>query len=88
MPELEIQGQRRRDEDRAMMTTNTLKTMPAAEWCAFAVDHVAYVKRIEMNGHVGYAIHAADGTPMTVMDKRDIAMAAIRQNGLEPASVH
>ena len=71
-----------------MISENTLKTIPADDWAAFAVDHVAYVKRIEMNGQVGYAIHAADGTPITVMDKRDVAMAAIRQNGLEPASVH
>jgi hypothetical protein len=82
------QGQRERDEDSAMIAENTLKTMPDADWGAFAVDHVAYVKRIEMNGQVGYAIHAADGTPITVMDNRDVAMAAVRQNGLEPASVH
>jgi hypothetical protein len=82
------QGQRERDEDSGMSAENTLQTMPDADWGAFAVDHVAYVKRIEMNGQVGYAIHAADGTPITVMDNRDVAMAAVRQNGLEPASVH
>ncbi len=71
-----------------MIAEHTLKTMPDADWGAFAVDHVAYVKRIEMNGQIGYAIHAADGTPITVMDNRDVAMAAVRQNGLEPASVH
>jgi hypothetical protein len=71
-----------------MILGSTLKTLPDGEWAAFAVDHVAYVKRIEINGQVGYAIHAADGTPITVMDDRDIALAAIRQNGLEPASVH
>lgn len=71
-----------------MNVQNSLKTIPSAEWAGFAVDQVAYVKTVEINGQTGYAIHAADGTPITVMASRDVANAAIRQNGLEPASVH
>ncbi len=35
-----------------------------------------------------YSIHAADGTPLAVLPEWDIAVAAVRQHGLEPVSVH
>ena len=35
-----------------------------------------------------YAIHAADGTPIAIMDNRDAAFGAALQNDLIPLSVH
>lgn len=35
-----------------------------------------------------FAIHAADGTPVGVMDNREAAFATARQNDMEPVSVH
>jgi hypothetical protein len=52
------------------------------------VQDVAFVKRVDVNDEIAYAIHAADGTQMALMTDRDIAFAAIRQHGLEPVSVH
>ena len=58
------------------------------DFAAFGVDHVAYVKPVLVNGVAAFAIHAADGTPLTVLPNRDVASAAVRQNDLEPVSVH
>jgi len=33
-------------------------------------------------------VHAADGTQITVLPDREIALATVRQHDLEPLSVH
>lgn len=55
---------------------------------AFGVSHIAYVKPIMVNGVQGFAIHAADGTPMAVAGDRDVAVAAVVQHEMLPLSVH
>jgi hypothetical protein len=55
---------------------------------ALGVSHIAYVKAVIVNGVVGFAIHAADGTPMAVAGDRDVAVAAIVQHEMHPLSVH
>lgn len=65
-----------------------LRQLSAQDFVAFGVDHVAYVKAVEVDGRTGFAVHAADGTPLTVLPDRDVAFAAVRQNDMEPVSVH
>lgn len=55
---------------------------------ALGVSQIAYVKPVMMNGVAGFAIHAADGTPMALAEDRDVAVAAIRQHEMLAASVH
>ena len=59
-----------------------------AQLGALGVSHIAYVKPVLFNGTTGFAIHAADGTPMAVAADRDTAMAAIMQHEMVPLSVH
>ncbi|HYD64999.1 DUF1150 family protein [Azospirillum sp.] len=65
-----------------------LRQLSPQDFVAFGVDHVAYVKAVEVDGNAGFAVHAADGTPLTVLPNRDVAFAAVRQNDMEPVSVH
>jgi hypothetical protein len=55
---------------------------------ALGVSHIAYVKAVMVNGVQGFAIHAADGTPMAVAGNRDVAIAAVMQHEMLPLSVH
>jgi hypothetical protein len=55
---------------------------------ALGMSHIAYVKPVVVNGTMGFAIHAADGTPMALADDRATAMAAIVQHEMLPLSVH
>jgi hypothetical protein len=71
-----------------MNDTVKIKSWTPAEWAAFAVNHLAYVKRVVDGDAAGWAIHAADGTPLAVLADRDTAFAAVRQHDLEPVSVH
>jgi hypothetical protein len=35
-----------------------------------------------------YAVHAADGTPLAIVDSRDLAFTGARQYDMDPVSVH
>ena len=53
-----------------------------------ADERLAYVKPWKVEGRPGFAIHAADGTPIGWFEDREVAFAAVRQHDLEPVSVH
>jgi len=55
---------------------------------ALGVSRIAYVKPVMVNGVQGFAIHAADGTPMAVAGDRDVAIAAVAQHEMLALSVH
>ena len=71
-----------------MQTAETLRQMTANDLAMLGVQDVAYVKAVIVDGTAGYAIHAADGTRIALTGDRDIAFAVVRQNELEPVSVH
>ena len=55
---------------------------------AYGLETIAYIKTVTVEGQKCHSIHAADGTPLTVVPERDIAFATVRQHDLEPSSVH
>jgi len=63
-------------------------SMTSQELAVLGMQNVAYVKPIDAEGKPAYAICAADGTQMALAASRDLAFAVIRQNDMEPASVH
>jgi len=65
-----------------------VRHMTADQLGALGVSHIAYVKPVVVNGEAGFAIHAADGTPMALAGDRATAMAAIVQHEMMPLSVH
>ncbi len=83
-------------EDRPMLEkTESLKTrksllsaLSPRDFTSFGLEDFAYVKSVTVDGHQACAIHAADGTPLTVVDDRNIAFATLTQHDLHPMSVH
>jgi hypothetical protein len=71
-----------------MQTIEQMRQMTANDLAMLGVQHIAYVKPVMVDGNAGFAIHAADGTQMALLGDRDIAFAVVRQNELEPVSVH
>ncbi|WP_428485265.1 DUF1150 family protein [Rhodopila sp.] len=65
-----------------------IRHLSAEQLGALGVSQIAYVKRVVVNGEQGFAIHAADGTPMAIAGDRDVALAAIVQHEMQPLSVH
>jgi len=69
--------------------------LSAQDFALWGAEYVAYIKPIELRdnkgrltGHTAYGIHAADGRPVGMAESRDLAIAAVVQEGLEAASVH
>jgi hypothetical protein len=72
-----------------MFDTQKIERMSTGDFAAYGLSDVAYVRPFKTDdGETAYAIHAADGRAVAVMADREVAFAAIRQNELEPVSVH
>ena len=71
-----------------MNAIQRIRRMSRQELALFGVQDIAYVKPVLIDGTAGYAVHAADGTVIAVLDDRDTAFAMLRQNDLEPMSLH
>lgn len=71
---------------------NTLNTAPhmaiVTDLCNMGLNDVAYIKKACVEGQNVWAIHAADGTPLTTYQTREAAFVAVRQHDLEARSVH
>ncbi|HET8996352.1 MAG TPA: DUF1150 family protein [Acetobacteraceae bacterium] len=68
--------------------TFDIRHLSVEQLAQLGMSQLAYVKPIVVNGAPGFAIHAADGTPMAVTADRDVAIAAIMQHEMMPALVH
>ena len=66
----------------------TKSPLSSQDFATFGVDLMAYVKPVSIDGNPGFAIHAADGTQLTVVVGRANAFAAVRRHEMEPVSVH
>jgi hypothetical protein len=76
------------EEVTKMTVVEKLRTLSPADFASLGMSDLAYVKPVEVDGRSAYAIHAADGTQMAVVNERALAFAAIRQHDLEAVDVH
>ena len=65
-----------------------LRGLSPDAFAALGTGQLAYVRPFVDEDTSGFAIHAANGQQLTAVDERDTAFALIRQNDLEPLSVH
>jgi hypothetical protein len=65
-----------------------VRKLSQEQFAQLGMARLAYVKPVIVNGATGFAIHAADGTPMAMATDRDVAIAAIVQHEMLPALVH
>lgn len=78
------------------MNKDSLKTgkpgaapvVSAHEFAQWGAEHVAYIKPVEVNGGTQFAVFAANGQQLVLMETLDMARAVVIQNDLEPLSVH
>ena len=73
------------DQDEAL---ELLKQLTHQDFLDIGLHQVAYIKRIDDKESDSYAVHAADGSQITVMESYDMAMATIKVNDLYPVTVH
>jgi hypothetical protein len=71
-----------------MNIAEKLRLITAQDFAAMGMQQVAYVRPALVNGISAFAIHAADGSQIGVAPNREVALAAIVQNELEPVTLH
>lgn len=67
---------------------NDIRQISPQDLASLGVDQIAYVKPVEVEQELRFAVHTADGTGVTMFPSLELAHLAIRQNDLEPVSVH
>jgi hypothetical protein len=65
-----------------------IRHLSADQLARLGLQQIAYIRPVVVDGQAGFAIHAADGTPMAVAGDRDMAIAAVLQHEMVPALVH
>jgi len=65
-----------------------VRKLSQEQFAQLGMAKLAYIKPVIVNGSTGFAIHAADGTPMAMAADREVAIAAIVQHEMMPALVH
>lgn len=55
---------------------------------SMGLEDMAYIKAVVIDGKKLHAIHAADGTPLTVVADRQLAFATVSQHDMQAVSVH
>ena len=65
------------------------KIMSTADFEMLGMHYVAYVKKIGNSDAERFGVYAANGAEIAVMNvDRDVAFATVRQQNMEPVSVH
>jgi len=64
------------------------KIQSLSNFDSYGLETLAYIKTVTVDGNLCHSIHAADGTPLKIIAERDAAFALVRQNEMEPTSVH
>lgn len=55
---------------------------------SLGLNHIAYIKAMQVEGRRMHAVYAANGTPLTIVDDRAVAIATALQHDLEALSLH
>lgn len=71
-----------------IFSVEQLRQLSAKSLAALGAEDIAFVKQITVDGRPIYGVYSADGTRIAAFDSRELAFAAVRQNDLEPVSVH
>ncbi|HBC08401.1 MAG TPA: hypothetical protein DC046_12595 [Rhodospirillaceae bacterium] len=62
--------------------------LTAEDFLALGAETSAFVKAIEVDGKPAYGIFSAFGQPLGYAESFAVAQVTVRQNDLEPFSVH
>ncbi len=71
-----------------MYDVKTARSISQQDLAALGLGEVAYVRPVVIDGTPGFAIYAANGMAMGAVASSQAAQMAIRQNELEPVSLH
>ena len=69
------------------VTVAALRNISSQDFLNFGMQDIAYVREVRENGKIGYAVHAANGMPLSVFDDMQDVLSLIFQNDLEAVTL-
>jgi hypothetical protein len=70
------------------VAVDDVRQMTTAQFRRLGVRSVVYLRAGLLHGELAYAIHAADGIPMAVVEDVDSAVALASEHGMAFVAVH
>lgn len=67
---------------------NLLKSLSPQAFLALGTGHVAYIRPVQIMDRTAFALHAADGTAITLTETSEGAMVLALENDLDPVTLH
>jgi hypothetical protein len=64
------------------------RRMTSGELRQLGVSRLVYLRAGTVNGETAYAIHAADGTTVGIVDAIDLAIELVAEHGMTFVTVH
>ena len=71
-----------------MTAIEKLRAISPNDLAQLGLQWVAYIKPVEVDGGMAFGIFSADGKQLAIVPTKDSAIAAARENDLEPVNVH
>ncbi len=76
-------------EHHVITVEDALRKLSVQDFLNMGIDQIAYIKPLEAGkSEPGFAIHAADGRQISVIDSYMSAVALIHQNDMHAVTVH
>ncbi len=75
-------------ENHEESTKNVIAAMSPEAFANMGAPHLAYIAPVKTEQVEGWGIHAANGNLLGVLESRELAFIAARQNDLEPVSAN
>ena len=74
--------------DKEVSSSDLLRNLTPTDFRNLGAHQLAYIRPIVVDNRTAWSIHAADGTPLSIMDDHDVAVALVRHNEMQPVTVH
>lgn len=65
-----------------------LRGLSQQDFRSLGTGHIAYIKPVQVMNRTAFALHAADGTALTLTDSSESALALAMQHDLDPVTLH
>ena len=72
----------------SMAARDFLKGLSSQDFRVMGLNQMAYIRPVTVNGETVFAIHAADGTPLSINESFETACGTILQNQMFPVTTH
>ncbi len=74
--------------DKTDTTREVLLNLTPQDFLSFGMHDIAYIRPVVIEGKKAYAVHAANGIPLSVMEDMDRALGAVADNDLHATALH